>query len=62
MENIEWIIEKMEIIDRNSPWHVTSDAKTLMLAFAKTEMKIKKESRGNRSTITIRKIDFKSGI
>lgn len=31
-------------------------------AFAKTRMKIEKESWRNHSMITIRKIDFKSGI
>lgn len=40
----------------------SSDDVKLTRVFAKTRMKIKKESRGNHSTITIRKIDFKSGI
>lgn len=34
----------------------------LTRVFVKTRMEIKKESRANHSTITIRKIDFKSGI
>lgn len=34
----------------------------LTRVFAKTRMEIKEESRANHSTITIRKIDFKSGI
>lgn len=51
-----------DLADIMSDMKPSSDDVKMTRAFAKTRMKIKKESRGNHSTITIRKIDFKSGI